>query len=235
MSASPVISRSQLEMYRKCPRCFWLRKRHGIEQPDSFPFTLNNAVDFLVKRSFDRYRSRGELPPMLQAHGLNAKLFPDQAKLDEWRNNRKGIRWTDPLTGVTLYGAVDDILEFPDGSLAVVDYKASGSAEGKVYPSYQFQLETYTYLLQRLGFKTAPTGYLAYFLAVKDQEFEGQLPFRMVVKEAELNPAGVADYFRAAVELAQSDRMPPSGEACDLCRFVGETVPVIGGKTGVVG
>ena len=218
-------------MYRKCPRCFWLLKRHGVEQPDSFPFTLNNAMDFLVKRWFDQYRSRGELPPPLQAHGLKGRLFPDQAKLDEWRNNRKGIRWTDGLTGVTLYGAVDDIFEFPDGSLAVIDYKASGSAEGKVYPSYLFQLETYTYLLQRLGFKTASTGYLSYFLAVKDQEFSGQLPFRAVVREAELNPSGVVDCFRAAVSLAGSDSMPKPGQECDLCRFTEESERVVQGKT----
>ena len=38
------------------------------------------------------------------------------------------LRWTDPDTGHTLFGAVDDALEFPDGSLAIIDYKSSGSA-----------------------------------------------------------------------------------------------------------
>ncbi|PJE69555.1 MAG: hypothetical protein COU98_01315, partial [Candidatus Staskawiczbacteria bacterium CG10_big_fil_rev_8_21_14_0_10_38_10] len=69
-------------------------------------------VDVLLKEEFDKYRKKGELHPLLAANNIPAKLFPNQKLLDEWRNNFKGIRYYDPTLDATLFGAVDDILEF---------------------------------------------------------------------------------------------------------------------------
>ena len=123
------------------------------------------------------------------------------AKLSEWRNNFRGVRWTDPKSGHTLYGAVDDILEFPDDSLAVLDYKSSGAREVKIYDSYQLQLDVYTFLLQRLGYRTAPKAYFAFFVAVKDDGFKGRLPFRSQLVAITPNPDHVHKLFKDAWKL----------------------------------
>ena len=218
-----TLSRWQLNLFTECPRCFWLQNRHGVKQPKSFPMALNIAMDQLLKAEFDAYRAAGTLPPILAECGMQAKLFADTETLEEWRNNFRGLRWKDPKTGHTLYGAVDDILEFPDDSLAVVDYKSSGAKEATVYPSYQLQMDVYTYLLQRLGYRTAPKAYFAFFLAVKDDGFKGRLPFRAQLLEISPEPDRVHDLFKRAVALAQSDDEPEPGAACDLCRWYGES------------
>ena len=223
-----TLSRYQLSIFTECPRCFWLLQRHGVKPPKSLPFAINNAIDRLLKSEFDVYRAEGTLPPLLANHGLTAKLFGDTGKLEAWRNNFQGVRWTDPQTGHTLFGAVDDVLEFPDGSLAIIDYKSSGSVAATVYPSYQLQMDVYTYLLQRLGYRTASSAYFTFFLAVKDDGFNGRLPFRGELLVVPVNPARVPALFSAAVELAQSDQMPASGPACDVCRCARETAQVIG-------
>ena len=47
-SAEPYkLSRSRLEVYLKCPRCFYLDRRLGIDRPSGPPFTINSAVDTL--------------------------------------------------------------------------------------------------------------------------------------------------------------------------------------------
>ena len=221
-----TLSRSQLDLFTECPRCFWLRNRHDVKQPASLPFALNSAIDGLLKVEFDTFRAARKLPPILAEHGVKAKLFEDTEKLTEWRNNFRGLRWKDPKTGHTLFGAVDDILEFPDDSLAVVDYKSSGAKEATLYPSYQLQMDVYTYLLQRLGYRTAPKAYLAFFIAEKDQGFNGQLPFRAQVLEVTPEPDRVHDLFKQAVALAQSQDEPEPGVECDLCRWYGETTRV---------
>ncbi len=99
------------------------------------------------------------------------------------------MRWTDPATGHTLFGAVDDILEFPDQTLAVLDYKSSGANEITIYPSYQLQMDVYTFLLQKMGYRTHPKAYLAFFVAVKDGGFNGHLPFRGEVREVQAQDA----------------------------------------------
>lgn len=43
------LSRSKIDLFIKCPRCFYLDRRLGVGQPPSFPFSLNSAVDTLLK------------------------------------------------------------------------------------------------------------------------------------------------------------------------------------------
>ncbi len=222
-----TLSRWQLELFSKCPRCFWLLKHHNIKQPEGYPMALNTAMDGLLKAEFDTYRAKGEPHPILVEYRINAKLFADTKRLEAWRNNFQGLRWTNPTTGHTLFGAIDDILEFPDGSLAVLDYKSSGAREATVYPSYQLQLDVYTFLLQQLGYAIAPTAFLAFFLAVKDDGFNGRLPFRPQLLEVVPKPQRVPLLFEQAVHLAQSDQLPEPGAECDVCRWFGAAAPVI--------
>ena len=54
------LSRSKIELFTECPRCLWLDVARGIRRPSGPPFTLNNAVDALMKAEFDRYRAAAE-------------------------------------------------------------------------------------------------------------------------------------------------------------------------------
>lgn len=240
-----AISRSGLELCAKCPRCFWLLRRHRIKQPQGYPLALNTAMDLLLKREFDGYRADGKVHPVMAEHYLaaedgsvcpdpagpvKAKLFSDLGTLGRWRNNREGIRWDDPITGYTLYGAVDDVLELGDGSLAVLDYKSSGAAQITVYPSYRLQLDTYSFLLEQEGHRTAPRAFLAFFVAVKDDGFRGRLPFKGTVVAVPTQTERVGELFREAVLLAESDEIPAPGDECEPCRWLGEVDEAVGGR-----
>jgi len=143
------LSRAQLQLFTDCPRCFWLRNRYDVKQPKGYPLALNIAMDQLLKAEFDEFRAAGKLHPILRDNKIEARLFADTEKLTAWRNNFQGLRWRDPKSGHTLFGAIDDILEFPDDSLAILDYKSSGAREVHIYDSYQLQMDVYTFLLQR--------------------------------------------------------------------------------------
>ena len=43
-----TLSRSRVDSFLDCSRCFYLINRIGIARPPSFPFNLNNAVDELI-------------------------------------------------------------------------------------------------------------------------------------------------------------------------------------------
>ena len=49
------LSRSKVESFVQCKRCFYLDRRLGVGQPPGFPFNLNSAVDNLLKNEFDHY------------------------------------------------------------------------------------------------------------------------------------------------------------------------------------
>ena len=45
------ISRSKIDRFIECPRCFYIDRRLGTDRPPGFPFNLNSAVDELLKRA----------------------------------------------------------------------------------------------------------------------------------------------------------------------------------------
>jgi hypothetical protein len=130
------ISRTQIEAFVECPRCFYLNHRHGIRRPSPPPWTLNNLVDSLLKREFDAHRFARTAHPIMTKHDLDAVPF-QHAMIDDWRNNFKGMTWIDPRTNLLIYGAIDDIWQQRcDSKLIVVDYKATRQEERDYARSY---------------------------------------------------------------------------------------------------
>ncbi len=217
------ISRANLQLFKECPRCFWLYKHKDIRRPQGYPYTLSIAVDQLLKAEFDQYRERGEMHPSLVGYkGLEeAKLFSDHLQLQKWRNNFEGLKYHDEGLDATLFGAVDDMLEFSDGSLAVIDYKSSGAKEISVYDDYKMQMDIYTYILEQLGLKTAKKGYFVFYQVQKDDGFRGRLPFRGEIREVDTDSSYVHDLFAKAVDLARSDTPPESHSDCEYCLWAG--------------
>ncbi len=214
------ISRSGLKLFLDCPRCFWLDLHHKVKRPPGYPYTLSAAVDYLVKQEFDKYREKGKLPPVFAKEGLDAKLYSGP-EMSEWRNNFKGISYFDEDLNAILYGAVDDVLQFSDKSLAVVDYKSSGSKEITIYDDYQKQMDIYTHILNLKGFETQPYAYFVFYQVQKDGGgFQNVLPFKEILKRIDVNPSWVSDVFERAVQTARQDIPPINKNHCDHCHYV---------------
>ena len=72
----------------------------------------------------------------------------NQVSLTSYRRNEYVFKEGDKPTGLLIFGAVDDIWINPNQELIVVDYKATGAKEHKIYDSYKRQMEIYQWLLQ---------------------------------------------------------------------------------------
>lgn len=195
-SKSPFrLSRSKIDLFIKCPRCFYLDRRLGVGQPPSFPFSLNSAVDTLLKKEFDTYRAKGEAHPLMKAAGVNAVPFK-HLRMDEWRDSmRRGITYQVPETNLLVTGGVDDVWVAPSlptgqvgGELIIVDYKAT-SKDGEVsldadwQDGYKRQMEIYQWLFRKNGFAVSETGYFVYCNGVTDRdEFDGRLEFEIKLR-----------------------------------------------------
>jgi len=214
------LSPSSLNLYYECPLCFWLDKRMGIKRPQPYPYALNTAVDFLLKEEFDKYRKKRELHPLLVAYNIPAKLFPNQKLLDEWRNNSKGIRYYDASLDATLFGAVDDILEFSDGKLAPMDYKSTGSKIANVYDRFQLQMDIYTFLLEKNGYKTIRKGILAFYVVDKENGFVDRLPFKKEIHVIDTDPSYVQKLFSEAVIFLRKEPPPSHSPDCQYGRWL---------------
>jgi hypothetical protein len=220
------ISRAKIEDFIRCPRCFVLETKHGVKRPKSIPFTLNNAVDSLLKKEFDIYRRRAEVPPIVAAAGLDLVPF-SHPELEQWRENFTGIRYETEDGRFLVTGAVDDLWVDSNGVITVVDYKATGRPEavtslpeGGFNDSYRRQLEIYQWLLRKNGFEVSDTAYWLYTTATQKQDgFNNALQFEshLVSHQGDTNWIGVTldSIYR---NLNEPEVAGPSDD-CDLCRY----------------
>lgn len=214
------LSRSSLKLFQECPRCFWLDLHHKIKRPPGYPYTLSSAVDFLVKQEFDKYRRQGTLPPVLARHGFKGKLYSGP-ELPQWRENFKGVQYVDEDLNAMLYGAVDDVFQFEDGSLAVIDYKSSGSREIRIYEDYQKQMDIYSWLLAKNGFQSHPEAYFVFYQVDKSGGgFNNSLPFIEQLKAVKVDRSWVGEVFEQAVMVARRDTPPEFETPCPHCIYV---------------
>ena len=223
------VSRSKIELFKQCPRCFWLDARLKIKRPNGPPFNINKTIDELFKKEFDHYRGKGEPHPLMSDNGVKAVPFAHK-DLDTWRYNFTGVTALDKASNFHVFGAVDDIWVNDDGELIVVDYKATSKAAGVGIDSdwqisYKRQLEVYQWLLRQNGFKVNDTGYFVYTNARIDVDgFGDQLEFQTKVIPYKGSDNWVEPTLVAMKECLENDKMPPIGTAamggpCDFCSY----------------
>src|SRR3989344_4565220 len=180
------LSRSKIELYTQCPRCFWLEAQSIIKRPSSPPFQINKAIDELLKKEFDSYRAKAKPHPVMVDNQIKAVPYAHK-DLDKWRHNFTGVGVLHEPTNIFIFGAVDDIWVNDKDELIVVDYKAtSKNAEITLDADWQImykrQMEIYQWLLRANGFKVSNMGYFVYTNARLDLDgFYDKLEFRTKV------------------------------------------------------
>jgi hypothetical protein len=218
------LSRSKIELFLNCARCFYLDRRLGINRPDGPPFTLNVAVDQLLKREFDAYRARGEPHSLMREYGVDAVPF-QHPQLDEWRDNFHGIQVLHAKTNFLFTGAIDDVWMSPGGMLHIVDYKATSttkkiSLEDEWRQAYKRQMEMYQWLLRGSGYQVSDTGFFVYVNADSNRpQFGKNLTFTAQVLSYTGNANWVEDALIAAHECLVSDALPIPAKDCEWCAY----------------
>lgn len=220
------ISRSKLDLFIKCPRCFYLDRRLGIGQPPGYPFNLNSAVDALLKKEFDYYRQRQKPHPLLIENGIRAipYLHP---QIDEWRDSlRRGIQFQIPGTNIILTGGIDDIwIDTKTQELIIVDYKATSKTEPVTLDAewqigYKRQAEVYQWLFRQNGFNVSDTAYFVYCNGRTDaSRFDKQLLFDISIIPYLGNTAWIESAIRKAYECLSSNDIPSYGDSCYFCQY----------------
>lgn len=222
------VSRSKIELYMQCPRCFWLDVRLKITRPNSPPFNINKTIDELFKKEFDVHRAAGTPHPIMLDNQIKAVPF-QHTKMDEWRHTFTGVVVQHKPTNLHVFGAVDDVWVTPDGELIVVDYKATSkdkpvSIDSDWQISYKRQMETYQWLLRQNGFAVSSTGYFVYTNARMDLDgFGDRLEFTTKLIPYTGNDEWVEPTLHKMKATMDGD-MPPVGESimggiCEYCDY----------------
>lgn len=218
------LSRSKLELFLQCPRCFYLDRRCGVGQPSGPAFTLNIAVDALMKREFDYYRARQEPHALMTTFGVDAVPYQHK-ELDQWRTNFHGIQVLHTPTNFLFFGAVDDIWQTPSGALHVVDYKATSTVheinlDGPWKAAYKRQMEIYQWLLRGGGFEVSDVGYFVFVNGDASKEHFGKkLEFTMQIIPYTGEDGWVDEALSEAHGCLCRNDPPAENPACEWCAY----------------
>lgn len=225
------LSRSKIELFMQCPRCFWLDARLKIKRPSGPPFNINKAIDEMFKKEFDHYRKKQEPHPLMVEAKVNAIPY-EHEDLNTWRANFTGVSTLHKPTNLHIFGAVDDVWVDDEGKLIVVDYKATAKAEpvkklgpvGGWQDMYRRQMEVYQWLLAQNGFDVSNTGYFVYATGTwADEKFDNVVNFETHVFPHHGNYDWVEPTIEKMKQTLEGD-MPEVGTAamggpCDFCEY----------------
>lgn len=220
------LSRSKLELFLECPRCFYMDRRIGVARPKGFPFNLNSAVDTLLKKEFDIHRAEGSQHPLLKKYGVDARPVAHE-NLNVWRENFQGVQILHAPTNLVITGAIDDLWINSREEYIVVDYKATSKEEAIVelndtwHDSYRRQMEIYQWLLRQSGYPVSSTGYFVYCNGRTDlAAFDGKLEFEINLIPYEGNDEWVEGVIFRTKDCLMGNVIPAASRGCEYCGFL---------------
>jgi len=225
------ISRSKFSNFLDCARCFYLERVKGLKDPSMPGWSLNSAVDELLKKEFDEYRKLQKPHPFVLENNL--KLIPFQhEQIDYWRNALSGgISYLDENTNIELHGGLDDIWFDPDKKeLVVVDYKAQSNntpvetvayLESQYHQNYKVQMDVYVHILRKMKFKVADTAYFLVCNALKTSEkFDAKLHFDLTLVPYKTDTSWVESKIIEMKKTLESKSVPEINKFCEKCMYL---------------
>jgi len=220
------VSRSKIDLFLNCQLCFYLDCRLGVGRPPGYPFTLNSAVDKLLKKEFDIHRAAGSSHPLMAAYDLEDVVPFDDKRMDEWRDAlKRGITFLHEPTNFLVRGGVDDVWINKEGELIIVDYKSTSKDEKVTLDKewqigYKRQMEVYQWLFKQNGFKVSSTGYFVYANGKTDRKaFDAKLEFDIDLIPYTGDDSWIEKALADMKSCLMADKPPKPAPVCDYCSY----------------
>ena len=221
------LSRSKIDLFVQCPRCFYIDNKFGTKRVPIPSFLLNSAVDHQLKQEFDAYRAKGSKHPLQEEYEIDAKPA-EHEKIDEWRENFKGVQYLHEPTNLLISGAIDDLWVNSKDEYIIVDYKATARDEpivelnedNKYHDGYKRQMEIYQWLVRKNNLKVSDTAYFVYCTGKRDQKsFDKAIEFDVKLIPYIGDDSWVESTIGKIKECLESNQIPESGEGCEHCAW----------------
>ena len=203
-------------LWEECKRCFYLKVARGFYRPRT-PFPgIFSVIDRLMNEYFNS-RPNAEisdtLPPGVVKYG------------ESWVESRP-IALPGRASTCFIRGRFDSVLEFEDGSYAVIDFKTT-STQSDHLPLYTRQLHAYAYALERAApgnLALSPITRLGLVCVEPDalvRDAQGRISYtgNAEWKEMPRDDAAFDAFLSEVVTLLDLPEPPAPGRRCEFCRY----------------
>lgn len=219
------LSKSALENFNRCARCFWLEKVQEIKQPQGIRAGVPMGIDRCLKGHYDAHRATKTVPPELVGC-VPGGLYPeDRLSMKDLRNWRKGL--TVAVEGFELSTALDDLLFDPaTGRYNMIDYKSKArlTDEEETRKYYQTQADASDLALNANGYPTDGATYFVYYspVSVDASAPSPAVPFRWNAQVIRITAdhARVKDLLARAGRCLEAPNAPAGSPACEQCNYL---------------
>ncbi len=218
------LSRTRIQNYLNCKKCFYLEEIYGLGRVPMPPFLINSTIDTLLKKEFDIYREKKQAHPYFSLCDLEDTIPAQHAELDTWRNVFSGVKHV--VDDVLIFGGIDDLWINSKKEYIVADYKATSKKDvptidskfGKIYKN---QIEFYQWLLRKNGLNVSNDSYFVYCNGKKNLErFDNKVEFDIHMIKYTGSDEWVEKTIHDAIECLKNNDVPKSSENCDHCNYV---------------
>lgn len=222
------ISRTKIALFLECPQCFWLDRKLGIARPDMPGWSLNSAVDILLKSEFDLLREQQQPHRLMLFHRVPAVPF-SHPELHVWRDDygkKVGASVLHKKTQLNVCGIIDDVWKnTQNNQLHIVDYKSTStdypiSLDSKYKEAYKRQMEVYQWIFAQMGFDVSKTGYFLFANATKNRPgFHGKLEFENSIISYDGNTDWLEPTLVDIKACLDSEEITKPGKDCQYCSY----------------
>ncbi len=158
------LSKSQLDKFQACARCFWLKHRAGLDQPEMISSKVWKGIERVTQAYYDEHRAAKTTPlHLVGQRGVPEGAIPyqgDRIDLKSLRYWGKGLAFE--VDGVLVTTALDDMLQVADLSVeggtryVVIDYKSKSKPtdEEATADLYENQADVFDYACNVNGYRT---------------------------------------------------------------------------------
>lgn len=173
------LSKSQLDKFVACPRCFWLHHRMKVDQPDMISSKVWKGIERVTQAHYAEHRLAKTTPPNLIGQVPEGAIPYQEGRIDlkSLRYWGKGLSFT--VDGVLMTTALDDMLERSGGTdgvklFNVIDFKSKSKATDAEATAdlYQNQADVFDLACNANDYPTDGKVYFDYWYPVAVREAE---------------------------------------------------------------
>jgi len=230
-----TISRSKIDLFFDCNRCFYLDQKHGIKRPHGTPLVINNFVVNHYKNLINEFRIKQIVYP--DSIKIKKKLIPTNIEaLNLWNHPFKGISYVHKKTNFKIKATLDDVWQcsetkdFTPIIIKSTSRKKDINAE-TIWPGYWKQLSLYSYLLSKNSLDMSNTGILIYLNALENNPNSiKKIDFELLIFEKILDLSWIEPSLEVIFKTLNSNEVPLNHNSCKYCRYQTNIQQVLDGK-----
>ena len=218
------LSRTKIDLFFECRRCFFFDQKFGIKRPHGTPLVLSNRIVDDFKKELNICRVEKNIHSKVKE--LNKNLIPiSHNKLEEWKSSFKGASFLDDSTNLLIFGIIDDIWwdRSTNKNHSVIiksNSKKNQMSYGNIWPGYWRQLSLYAYLLSKNLLPMSSTGILVFInTPTSMDQMENRKNFNLNIFEKILDFDWIQPTIKEISKTLNKEAPPESSKKCKYCNY----------------